>query len=131
MKIFSFVLYVKKEIKKEKNADEYSPNKEVIKIVNNFFNIPKIEIEKGEAPIQYNVILLGSSAVGKTSIFTRLSKDIFTEYYITTVGFDIITYYIKYKSKKYELIIQDTAGQEIYKSLTKSFFRQKDGVLLI
>jgi len=121
----------KKEIRKEKDVDEYSPNKEVIKIVNTFFNISKIEIEKGEPPIQYNVILLGSSGVGKTSIFTRLSKDIFTEHYSSTIGVDIITYYIKYKSKKYELIIQDTAGQEHYKSLTKSFFRQKDGVLFI
>ena len=123
----------KEKIKKEENIDDYTTNKDLIKVVNTFFNIPKKEIEKqkGDKPIKYNIILLGNPSVGKTSIFQRLSKDIYRDNHFPTIGFDISTYYFKYKNKKYELIINDTAGQERYNALTKTILRKKDGVLFI
>ena len=50
----------------------------MIRIINASFNIPKNEVENQEEdpPISYNIVLLGNSNVGKTSIFERLSKDI-------------------------------------------------------
>ena len=89
------------KVKKEENIDEYTTNKDLVKVVNTFFNIPKKEIEKQERdkPIKYNVILLGNSLVGKTSIFQRLSSDIFINNNLASIGFDIYRYHIKYKSK--------------------------------
>ena len=123
----------KEKIKKEENIDDYTTNKGLIKVVNTFFNIPKKEIEKqeGDKPIKYNIILLGNPSVGKTSIFQRLSKDIYRDNHFPTIGFDISTYYFKYKNKKYELIINDIAGQEKYGALTKTILKKKDGVLFI
>ena len=123
----------KDEIKKEENINDYTTNKEIIRIINASFNIPKNEVEnqEEEPPTSYNIVLLGNSNVGKSSIFQRLSKDIFTEHHSTTVGIDVVTYYIKFKMKKYKLIIHDSAGQERYKSITKSILRHKDGVLFI
>ena len=73
--------FMQKNIDKEKNIDNYTTNKNVIKIINACFNLSSQEMEKpGEdKPIKYNIIALGNSDVGKTNIFQRLSKDIFSE----------------------------------------------------
>ena len=74
---------------------------------------------------------MGNCSVGKTCIFQRLLKDIFSESLLSTTGLELNVYYIKYKNKKYKLIMNDTAGQERYKAITKSLLRGKDGVLFI
>ena len=121
------------KVTKENNIDKYTTNKDLIKVVNTFFNIPEKEIKKqeGDQPIQFNVVLLGNSSVGKTSIFQRISKDIFLDNSLASIGFDNFRYYFKYKNKKYELIIHDSPGQDKFKPLTKSNLRNKDGVLFI
>ena len=123
----------KKNIKKEENIDDYIPNKQMISLVNSFFNIPEEEITINELDriIKYSIILLGNSYVGKTSIFRRLSKVKYDDVYSLTIGVDITKYYIKYKNKKYELIFHDTGGLEQYRSLTKNFLQNKNGVLFI
>ena len=69
----------KEKIKKKENIDDYISNKRIISIVNSCFNLSNKELENLEEvkPIQYNIISLGNTSVGKTSIFQRLSKDIF------------------------------------------------------
>ena len=123
----------KENIKKEKNIDDYVTNKLIIKLVKDCFNplSEGYENEEGDKSIKYNIILLGDTDVGKTSIFTRLSRDMFSERHSTTIGCDTTIYYIKYKNQKYELNIRDTSGQERYKSITKNFLRNLDGVLFI
>ena len=123
----------KERITKEENINKYIPNKLVISFVNSCFNVPKNEnvFQNGENIIRYNVILLGNSAVGKTSIFMRLANNSFKECVLSSVGIDITTYLLKYKNQKYNLIIHDTAGHEKYKALTKNYMRGKDGVLFI
>ena len=123
----------KEKVKKEDDINNYITNKDLIKIVNGYFNVPenKIEEQEGIGPIQYNIILLGNSGVGKTCIFNRFSKNIYTEKFPSTVGCDTTKYYIKYKNKKYILNFRDPAGQEKYKAVTKSFLKQNDGVLFI
>ena len=97
-------------------------------MVDSYFYIPEIEIKKneGEKIIKYDIVLLGKSGVGKTSIFQKLLKDIFTGLNANTMGIDITVYYIKYKNKRYKLLFHDTAGQEKYSSITTSISRQKD-----
>ena len=123
----------KENIKKEQNVNDYTSNKKIISIVNSCFNLPTIDIQKDkeDQAIQYNIIALGNPGVGKTSIYNRLSKDIFFEKLLSTSGCEGIIYYIKFRNKKYKLNLQDPSGQEIYKALTKSFLRKSDGVLFI
>ena len=118
----------KENIKKEQNVDGYITNKELIRIINESFNIKN---NKEEQKIRYDLISLGQTGVGKTSILERLSKDNFKEQVISTVGCDLTIYYIKYKEKKYELAFHDTSGQEKFRALTKNFLRNKDGVLFV
>ena len=123
----------KEEVKKKENVDEYTTNKDLIKIVNGYFNIPEKEKENQELDgvIQYNIILLGNSAVGKTSIFNRFSGNRVSDKFVSTIGCDTTKYYIKYKNQKYKLNFRDPAGQEKFKAITKSFMKQNDGVLFI
>ena len=123
----------KEKIKKKENIDDYISNKRIISIVNSCFNLSNKELENlGEVkPIQYNIISLGNTSVGKTSIFQRLSKDFFSGNISATIGCDTYVYNIKYKNKKYKLILKDSSGQEKYKSVTKNFIRNTDGVLFI
>jgi len=124
----------KKEIKKEINIDEYITNKGFIELIDGCFIISKMVYRGGieeDNSIKYKVGLLGNMAVGKTSIFNRLSHDVFSENHIGTVGYDTTIYYIKYKGNKYQLIFHDPAGQERYRAVAKNFLRNLDGVLFI
>ena len=111
----------KEKINKESNIDDYTTNKRLINMVNSSFNI---EGKEGDNTIRYNIIALGNSGVGKTCIFKRLKRDVFTEQNITTVGNETIVYFVKYIEKKYELTLNDQSGQERFKAITKYFFKE-------
>jgi small GTP-binding protein len=121
---------------KKQDIDEFITNKEIIRLVNGIFNIPKEEAEneiENNKPISYKIISLGSAGVGKTSIFGRLITDKFIEKYTITIGIDISkAYYVKYKNIKYKLLFCDTCGQERMASqIPKNYLRNSDGVLFI
>ena len=120
----------KNEINKENDIEKYITNKEVIKSVNSYFNLPEEE-DVNSQPISYKIIALGSSGVGKTSILNRLKTDKFQEEHDITLGFDNFIYYVKYKNKKYKLYFYDTAGEEKYKSVTQNYLKGIDGVIFV
>ena len=121
----------KRQIRKEIDIDEYTTNKELIRIINLSFNLAEKEFENENKPIQYSIIFLGSSGVGKTSIFQRISTDKFNNSYKPSIGIDLFVYYVKYKNKKYKLIFYDTAGTETYNSISKNYLIRSDGVLFV
>ena len=90
-------------------------------------------------PIEYNIILIGNSAVGKTSIFKKIMTGSFSEKNISTIGMDKRTFTIeaevddkgKQVTKTFNISLIDTAGQERYKSITKTYFKGADCILLI
>ena len=78
------------------------------------------------------VITLGNSAVGKTSFLMKYIDNSFTLTYTTTLGVDFKQKKIKLKDgRDVRLRIFDTAGQERYKSVSASFIKKADGVILI
>ena len=85
--------------------------------------------DKGQ---QYSIMILGDGAVGKTSIIKRFTDDEFDEDHLTTLGLDFKTvdYSTKVDSKAVKMKIWDTAGQERFKTLTYSFYRKADGVII-
>ena len=90
-------------------------------------------------PIEYKFILLGDSSVGKSAIFTRLSGEPFNEISNSTIGTaKIIIYFdnveISRKDQIYrnfKITLFDTAGQERYKAITKTYFKASQGIILI
>ena len=78
------------------------------------------------------VITLGNSSVGKTSFLTKYIDNSFTLTYTTTLGIDFKQKKIKLKDgRDVRLRIFDTAGQERFKSVSASFIKKADGVILI
>ena len=79
----------------------------------------------------YKVVLAGSSGVGKTSILFRLVDDIFIEQNQPTIGVEFKTYSTIIENHKIKLQIWDTAGQERFRSVSKAYFRNSVGALIV
>ena len=70
----------------------------------------------------FKIIFIGDSGVGKTSITCKITSGKFFEQPSPTVGFELFPFMVKYKGKIIKLEIWDICGQEVYRSLIKSFF---------
>ena len=77
------------------------------------------------------LLVIGDSTVGKSSILNRYSTNNFNSRYIATVGLDFFTKDETFENKIIRVKIWDTAGQERYKALTKGFFRNAQGIILV
>ena len=78
------------------------------------------------------VITLGESGVGKTSIIRRYIHNIFDENNLSTIGVNFSFKQVKLKNgKSINIKLIDTAGQEKYKALAKSYFKNVDAVLFV
>ena len=81
--------------------------------------------------IVLKILVLGDSAVGKTSILLKYTDDYFPNVYVTTIGVEYKTKIVKVNGLDITLQIWDTAGQERFRSLAKSFMQGADGILFV
>jgi len=78
------------------------------------------------------VIIVGPSAVGKTSVLNRFVHNEFVLRYKMTIGVDFLTKTIEYQpSKVVKLHIWDIGGQERFKFLHRSFYEGAAGALIM
>ena len=80
--------------------------------------------------ISYNFLILGDKMVGKTSILERYVNNSFNPNYITTIGMDKRIKRIEVNNHDITIYVTDTAGQERFRSLSKSFYKQADAILI-
>lgn len=77
------------------------------------------------------LIIIGSSNTGKTCIVLRYTDDTFTDTFLTTVGVDFkVKETVDDIGKPVRLQVWDTAGQEQFHTIAKSYFRGAHGILL-
>ena len=74
---------------------------------------------------------LSRSGVGKSSILLRFTDDSFASDQPATIGVDFKVKSIDVDGKKVKLTIWDTAGQERFRTLTSSYYRGAQGVILV
>lgn len=79
---------------------------------------------------KYKVCVIGAAGSGKTALVEQLINKKFSEATKTTVGVDFCPYRIDYKEHILRLEIWDTAGQEQYKAVAKTYFRNALGCVL-
>ena len=84
-----------------------------------------------EFELTFKIIVVGDSGVGKSCLTMRGTKNHFEDYYSPTVGFEFFTFNIKIKDKNIKLQIWDTCGQEAYRSLITSFYRNSSLAILV
>ena len=90
------------------------------------------EKEKESKELIFKIITIGNSGVGKTSIIKRYVHNSFDEQSLSTIGIGIAFKEVTLKNgKSIKLKFIDTAGQETYKALTKTYYKNTDGVLFI
>lgn len=81
---------------------------------------------------QFRVILIGDSKVGKTSLLHRLkTKSGQLPSTTTTIGIDFHATTLQVNDTTVNFQLWDTAGQEDFKSITTSFFRNAVAGLLV
>ena len=77
------------------------------------------------------IIIVGDGKVGKTSILKRFDKRQFVTQHIRTTGVDFIqTSYMSEQGSEIQVKLWDTAGQDRFRHLTYSFYRQADGIIV-
>ena len=81
--------------------------------------------------INLKVLLIGDSSVGKTSILLKYIDDQFPELHISTIGVEYKIKTLTINEKKVVLRIWDTSGEERYRSITRNFYRNANGILFI
>ncbi|KAJ3438142.1 ras and ef-hand domain-containing protein [Anaeramoeba flamelloides] len=81
--------------------------------------------------LKFKVVLLGSSAVGKSSLVLRLCDNKFSETKESTIGAAFQNCSLDVGDRKVKLQIWDTAGQERYNSLTSMYYRGAKGAIIV
>ncbi|KAL4387580.1 hypothetical protein GQ457_09G012040 [Hibiscus cannabinus] len=78
----------------------------------------------------FKLLMIGDSGVGKSSLLLSFTSDSFEEL-SPTIGVDFKVKYINAGDKKLKLAIWDTAGQERFRTLTSSYYRGAQGVIMV
>lgn len=79
----------------------------------------------------FKVLLVGDCGVGKTSLIRRFTKGYFSETQTSTIGVDFGMKTLDVHGDKVKLQCWDTAGQEKFRALTQSYYRNADAVILV
>ena len=81
--------------------------------------------------IQKKVCMLGTFAVGKTSLVRRFVESIYSDKYHTTIGVKIDKKLVQLENSELMLILWDIEGTENEFELRKSYLRGAAGYLLV
>lgn len=81
--------------------------------------------------IPLKFIIIGSSGAGKTSLLRRLVENTFTEDSASTIGVEFDSFLMDVGGRQVKLQIWDTAGQERFRSISKAYFRNAVGAILV
>nr|XP_043878594.1 ras-related protein Rab-18-B-like isoform X1 [Solea senegalensis] len=77
------------------------------------------------------LLIIGESGVGKSSLLLRFTEDTFDPEQSATIGVDFKVKTLAIDGNKAKLAIWDTAGQERFRTLTPSYYRGAQGVILV
>ncbi|CAK94311.1 unnamed protein product (macronuclear) [Paramecium tetraurelia] len=79
----------------------------------------------------YKIILVGDQGVGKSSILLRYTKDLFQRDYNVTIGLEFASKKVTIQDTALTLQIWDTAGQEAFRSIARSFYRNSAAIIIV
>lgn len=82
-------------------------------------------------PSGQKVVLLGETAVGKSSIAVRFVRDQFFSFQESTIGAAFLAQTLQVDGRSVKFEIWDTAGQERYHSLAPMYYRGAKAALVV
>ena len=80
---------------------------------------------------KFKIVILGDTCVGKSCILMRFVKNSMLHNHLSTIGIDSSTKTITTERGKATLQIWDTAGQDRFRSLSQSYIRNGDAIILV
>jgi len=88
---------------------------------------------KGNLPYKYlfKYIIVGDTAVGKSCLLLQFTDKRFQPVHDLTIGVEFGSRTVTINSNPVKLQIWDTAGQEKFRSITRSYYRGAAGALLV
>ena len=106
---------------KNSQTNKFNFNAEIVKLPEDFSGYH----------LNYKVIVIGKSGVGKTCITNQAAHEEFLKDYHVTIGMEFFVLFVKIDDKIIKLQIWDTCGQEAYRSLVASFYRSVSLVFIV
>ncbi|KAH0944082.1 hypothetical protein HID58_003719, partial [Brassica napus] len=79
----------------------------------------------------FKIVLIGDSAVGKSNLLSRFSRDEFDTNSKATIGVEFQTQLVEIEGKEVKAQIWDTAGQERFRAVTSAYYRGAFGALIV
>lgn len=80
----------------------------------------------------YKILIVGDINSGKTSILDQFTNNHFDGAYISTIGIDFNVKILPIDDKvNVKLQIWDTCGQERFRALTRSYYRNADAIVIV
>lgn len=115
------------EINSSTNLNNSSMNK-----TNTSLNLSNMIETINRQLYSFKLILLGDVSVGKTSILNRYINNTFVENCQCSVGVEFkVTSLILDSTTQVSLKIWDTSGQEKFRALTRNYYNDSQGVVLV
>ena len=93
--------------------------------------IREAQISQSDNFINFKIILIGDSGVGKSSLLKRAVKNTFDDNYQATIGFEFLLLHFQVNELKIKFQIWDTCGQEMYRSLVQGFYHNSSLAVLV
>ena len=101
---------------------ENDNDKEDYEVINEYVSHPHLS---------FKIIVIGDSGVGKSCLTLRGTKDRYKDCYTPTIGFEFFCFNIRIKNQIVKLQIWDTCGQEVYRSLISSFYKNSSLAIIV
>jgi small GTP-binding protein len=77
------------------------------------------------------VVVVGDSCVGKTCLLLRYVRDVYDSETQPTLGVEFMTKILETEKHRIQLQLWDTAGQELFRSVTRGYYRGSAGAILV
>ena len=90
-----------------------------------------MDSDPGQNVKEAKVVMLGSTTVGKSSIVSRLTKDIFNADSVSTIGANFLSKTIPVGNEQIKLQIWDTSGSERYRAMANMYYRNADAAVIV
>lgn len=102
------------------------------KINDTKFSNTSLSMDANKLSFEFKVILIGDVYVGKTSILSRFTENKYVKDYKCSVGTEFKVKSINVDENTIaNLKVWDTCGDEKFRSVTRQYYRDIDGVILV
>ena len=91
-----------------------------------------LDISSSDDVREFKLVLIGNASVGKTSIFHKFTTEEFSKNIKSTITAEYKTKYLKVDKNLYvKLVLWDTCGAEMFRSVTKQYYHGAQAIILV